>query len=67
MFFCKARYIEEGVTPESVTLEFVQRKQPSFETPKVLFHAFNHDRSFLFIQRLPGQTLDSAWPSLSES
>jgi len=64
---CKARYLEEGVTPESVILDFVQRKQPSFETPKVLFHAFSHDRSFLFIQRLPGRTLDSAWPSLSES
>ncbi|KAI1336712.1 hypothetical protein F5Y15DRAFT_393828 [Xylariaceae sp. FL0016] len=63
---CKARYIEEGVTPESATLGFVQSKHPSFKTPKVLFHAFCHDRSFLFMQRLPGRTLDSAWPSLSE-
>ncbi|KAJ8131820.1 hypothetical protein O1611_g1800 [Lasiodiplodia mahajangana] len=63
---CKARYIEEGVTPESVTLDFVQSKHPSFETPKVLFHAWSGDRSFLFTQRLPGRTLDSAWPSLSE-
>lgn len=63
---CKVRYLEKGVTPESATLNFVQGKSPSFETPKVLFHAFSRDRSFLFMQRLPGLTLDKAWPSLSE-
>ncbi|KAF2788687.1 hypothetical protein K505DRAFT_394109 [Melanomma pulvis-pyrius CBS 109.77] len=50
---CKVRYIEEGVTPELVTLDFVQDQHPSFDTPKVIHHAF-------------GQTLDKAWPSLSE-
>ncbi|KAI0483406.1 hypothetical protein GGR56DRAFT_624232 [Xylariaceae sp. FL0804] len=64
--FCKARYIEDGVTPESVTLNFVQSKHPSFETPKVLFHAFCNDRSFLFVHRVPGRTLDSAWPTLDD-
>ncbi|OAL52826.1 hypothetical protein IQ07DRAFT_584844 [Pyrenochaeta sp. DS3sAY3a] len=63
---CKIRYIEEGVTPESVTLRFVQGQQPSFDTPKVLHHAFGEDRSYLFLQRLPGQTLDKAWPNLTE-
>ncbi|OBT47676.1 hypothetical protein VE00_02181 [Pseudogymnoascus sp. WSF 3629] len=63
---CKVRYIEEGVTPESVTLNFVRDQQPSFETPRVLHHAFGKDRSYLFLERVPGQTLDAAWPSLNE-
>lgn len=63
---CKVRYIEEGVTPESVTLNFVRDQQPSFETPKVIHHAFDNDRSYLFLQRVPGRTLDAAWPSLNE-
>lgn len=64
--FYKARYIEEGVTPESVTLNFVRDQQPSFDTPGVFHHEFDNDRSYLFIRRVPGRTLDSAWPSLSE-
>ncbi|KAI3324255.1 hypothetical protein HD806DRAFT_63569 [Xylariaceae sp. AK1471] len=63
---CKARYLEEGVTPESVTLDFVRSKNPSFETPELLLHAFSEDRSFLFIKRLPGRTLDLAWPTLGD-
>lgn len=64
--FCKVRYIDEAVTPESATLNFVRNQQPSFETPKVLHHAFGHDRSYLFLQRVPGRTLDAAWPSLND-
>ena len=57
----------KGITPESVTLNFVGDQQPyTFETPKVLHHAFASDRSFLFHQRLPGRTLEAAWPSLNE-
>ncbi|KAF1959008.1 hypothetical protein CC80DRAFT_24230 [Byssothecium circinans] len=63
--FCKVRYIEEGVTPESTTLDFVQNQRPSFKTPKVIHHAFGNDRSYLFLRRLPGRTLDAAWPTLS--
>jgi hypothetical protein len=63
---CKVRYIEEGVTPESVTLDFVRDQRPSFEVPKVLHHAFGNDRSYLFLQRVPGRTLDAAWPTLNE-
>ncbi|KFY89015.1 hypothetical protein V500_05991 [Pseudogymnoascus sp. VKM F-4518 (FW-2643)] len=63
---CKVKYIEEGVTPESVTLHFVRDQHPSFETPKVIHHAFGNDRSYLFLQRVPGRTLDAAWPSLDE-
>jgi hypothetical protein len=64
--FCKVRYIEEGVTPESITLDFVQDQHPSFNTPKVIHHAFGRDRSYLFLERLPGRTLDRAWPNLSD-
>ncbi|KAH8760747.1 hypothetical protein BGZ57DRAFT_582925 [Hyaloscypha finlandica] len=64
--FCKVRYIDEGVTPESVTLNFVRDQRPSFGTPKVLHHAFGNDRSYLFLQRVIGRTLDAAWPSLNE-
>ena len=63
---CKVRYIEEGVAPESVTLNFVRDQRPSFEVPKVLHHAFGNDRSYLFLQRVPGRTLDAAWPTLNE-
>lgn len=62
---CKVRYIQDGVTPESITLKFVQDRRPTFKTPRVLHHAFENDRSYLFLQRLPGRTLDAAWPSLS--
>ncbi|KFY01087.1 hypothetical protein O988_02921 [Pseudogymnoascus sp. VKM F-3808] len=63
--FCKVRYIEPGITPESATLNFVRAQQPSFDTPKALHHAFGTDRSYLFLQRVPGRTLDAAWPSLN--
>jgi hypothetical protein len=57
---CKMRYIEKGVTPESVLLSYVQGHEPSFDIPKVLRHVYDNDRSYLFLQRLPGLTLDSA-------
>ena len=63
---CKVRYIERGITAESETLRFVQRQHPSFDTPRVLRHAFYGNRSFLFLQRLPGKTLDVSWPHLNE-
>ncbi|KFY37316.1 hypothetical protein V495_07244 [Pseudogymnoascus sp. VKM F-4514 (FW-929)] len=63
--FCKVKYIESGVTPESAILNFVRAQQPSFETPRVLHHVFGTDRSYLFLRRVPGRTLDAAWPSLN--
>ncbi|KFY19393.1 hypothetical protein V491_04463 [Pseudogymnoascus sp. VKM F-3775] len=63
--FCKVKYTYEGVTPESTTLNFVRAQQPSFEIPKVLHHAFGGDRSYLFLRRVPGRTLDAAWPNLN--
>lgn len=64
---CKVRYWLKETTQESVTLDFVREKERSFDVPKVLHHAFDDDRSYLFLERLPGRTLDVAWPSLSES
>ena len=65
--FCKVSYIIEGTTPEAVTLSFVRDQQPSFETPIVLYRAPDyHKRSYLFLRRIPGRTLDDAWPSLNQ-
>ncbi|KAI1198913.1 hypothetical protein F5X97DRAFT_298108 [Nemania serpens] len=64
---CKVRYLEDGVTPESVALDFVRSKNPSFETPEVLSYEVYDNKSFLFMRRLPGRTLDRAWPTLDES
>jgi hypothetical protein len=63
---CKAKCIEEGATPEPVTLQFVQGQQPSFSTPAVLSYTVHNGTSFLFLQRLPGRTLDAAWSCLSK-
>jgi hypothetical protein len=64
--FCKAKCLEEGATPEPVNLQFIQGQQPSFSTPRVLFYTVHKGISFLFLQRIPGRTLDAAWPSLSK-
>ena len=63
---CKASYYRNGDTPESNTINFVRDQQPSFETPKVLHHAFFGNRSFLFMQWIPGPSLSDAWPDLDE-
>ncbi|KAF1984262.1 hypothetical protein K402DRAFT_381476 [Aulographum hederae CBS 113979] len=66
--FFKAKYMVPGATLESTTLEYVQKQHLScFKIPKVLFHTPSGDRSFLFVERIPGRTLDSAWTGLSES
>ncbi|KAF2109574.1 hypothetical protein BDV96DRAFT_502404 [Lophiotrema nucula] len=64
---CKVKYIEERVTPESVTLDYVRAQKPSFDIPTVICHIMEEDRSYLFLGRLPGRTLDEAWPSLDET
>jgi hypothetical protein len=40
--------------------------QPSFSTPAVLSYTVHESKSFLFLQRLLGRTLDAAWPNLSK-
>lgn len=64
---CKVRYIVDGVTAEATTLGFVREQRPiGFDVPEVIYHTTINDRSYLFLTRLPGRTLDKAWPSLSE-
>lgn len=64
---CKIRFIDAGVTAESVTLDYVRKKKPSsFIVPGVLRQIFIEDRYFLLMKRLPGRTLDNAWPTLNE-
>ena len=50
--FCKVRYIEDGITPESSTLDFVHDQQPSFDTPKKLAEIIDQDKRYIFLQRL---------------
>lgn len=64
--FCKVKKIVKGVTQEADTLRFVQSQQPSFNTPQVLYHTTDDTLSYLFVRRLPGRTLDQAWPTLTE-
>ena len=61
---CKVRKSFHGVTAESDTLEFVRAKHPTFETPKIILHVHDEDRNYLFVEKLPGRTLDAAWPTL---
>lgn len=40
---------------------------PSFPIPRVLYHAEFGNRYYLVVSRLPGQTLEEAWPSMDEA
>lgn len=63
---CKARFTIPGITPESTTLQYVQERNPSFGTPEVIYHAYESDRNFLFLRRVPGPALFKMWPSLDD-
>lgn len=65
--FCKVKRLEPNITLEWTTLEYVKSKGPRFEVPEVLFHLEDNSWSYLFLRRLPGRTLDSAWPTLSDT
>ncbi|OQD73402.1 hypothetical protein PENDEC_c015G01543 [Penicillium decumbens] len=64
--FCKVKLQVSGTTREATTLEFVRKKQPGFETPKILYETEYNGRSCLFLSRVPGRTLAEAWPTLDE-
>ncbi|KAK3291156.1 kinase-like domain-containing protein [Chaetomium fimeti] len=54
-------------TREHVTLDFLQRKKPlEFKIPTVLHHGEWEGRYYLFLSRVPGQTLTEAWPGMDE-
>ncbi len=40
---------------------------PSFPIPRVLYHAEFGNRYYLVVSRLPGQTLENAWPTMDEA
>ena len=46
---CKVKRVEEDVTSEATTLQFVQGQRPSFSTPAVLFNMVYCGRSYLFL------------------
>lgn len=54
-------------TREHVTLQYLKDQQPEgFDFPSVLRHFETGSRYFLFVSRVPGQTLEKAWPSMNE-
>lgn len=65
--FCKVKYRVANTTPEAATLAFIHAKELNFEIPKVLHQTENDDRTYLFLSRVRGRTLATAWPSLNES
>ncbi|CAG8948057.1 unnamed protein product [Penicillium salamii] len=64
--FCKVKLRVLGATSEAATLAFIHGEQPDFEIPKVLHHAEHNARSYLFLSRVRGRTLENAWSTLSE-
>ncbi|KAI1120328.1 hypothetical protein F5Y10DRAFT_289997 [Nemania abortiva] len=58
-------------TREHVTLNYLHdpsnKATPTFRTPVVLFHMEYDNRYYLFTSRVPGDTLEKAWPSMDEA
>lgn len=55
-------------TREHITLELISEKALDLPVriPKVLYHGEWGGRYYVIVTLMPGQTLDSAWPQLSE-
>ncbi|KAJ5142499.1 uncharacterized protein N7515_001286 [Penicillium bovifimosum] len=64
--FCKVKLRVLGTTSEAATLAFVHGERPGFEIPKVLHQAEHNGRSYLFLSRVRGRTLENAWSTLNE-
>ncbi|KAJ8128435.1 hypothetical protein O1611_g5198 [Lasiodiplodia mahajangana] len=58
-------------TREHITLNYLHdpanNATPTFPTPGVLFHKEYDNRYYLFTSRVPGDTLEKAWPNMSEA
>jgi hypothetical protein len=58
-------------TPEHITLNYLHDPAngpaPTFPTPRVLYHKEYDNRYYLFTSRVPGDTLEKAWPSMDEA
>ncbi|KAK7223177.1 hypothetical protein V2G26_011180 [Clonostachys chloroleuca] len=56
----------KGGTRENVTLDWLANQNLKFAVPRVLHYSEDEDRSYLFSTRLPGVTLNSAWPLMND-
>nr|POF14349.1 hypothetical protein CFP56_03373 [Quercus suber] len=57
---------DPGVTPEHVTIRYLETLKLNFTIPKVHYHGEWDDRYYLILSQVPGQTLMKAWPLMSE-
>lgn len=64
---CKVKSWVEGMDLEADTIRAVQNQMPSVPVPKVIHSWLDEawNRSFLLYERIPGQSLDDAWSTLS--
>lgn len=69
--FHKVRILQStDHTREHVTLDYLHdpaKSKLTFPVPRALFHAELEDRYYLITSRVPGQTLEAAWPTMTES
>lgn len=57
-------------TREHITLDYLHdpdKSKLSFPTPRTIFHTEFGARYYLITSRIPGQTLETAWPAMTES
>ncbi|GKZ28346.1 hypothetical protein AbraIFM66950_003603 [Aspergillus brasiliensis] len=64
---CKVKTWADGMGRESDTLAFIASRFPYIPIPEVVYSWTDEklNRSFLIMRRVQGQTLASAWPSLT--
>lgn len=66
--FCKVKILDPDTTREHVTLGYLHNKRPlSFAIPEVHYHAEYDGRYYIILSRLPGLTLDEAWPKMTQA
>ncbi len=65
--FCKVKIITTPeATREHVTLSWLHQHAWSFAIPTVFHHAEFDGRYYIFLSRVPGETLDAVWNNLLE-
>jgi len=65
---CKIKSWAVGTASEALTMEFVRKNLPSIPTPEPYCYWVDEawNRSYLLMQRAPGQSLENAWKRLTE-
>ena len=63
--FCKVRLWTPEKAHESEIIDFINEHYPHIRTPEVVHTWIDSDRSFLLIKRVPGETLQDRWLTLS--